>query len=246
MIVQVYEIQTPQEAESCIELGVDHVGSVLPSREEWRSTELREVTRLSENAGTRSSLIPLFHDPDTVYRALDYYRPHHVHLCDNLPDHKDLEEALDRFIHSQSNLKDRFPEISIIRSIPVAQEGVSSHSSVLRTAQALEPFSDIFLTDTWLGEVVETGFIGITGKVSDWEMTRELVLQSKIPIILAGGLSPENVYGAVMKVHPAGVDSCTLTNRADPEGKPIRFKKDFVKVAKFVREVRRAEKDRHD
>ncbi|MBN1940309.1 MAG: N-(5'-phosphoribosyl)anthranilate isomerase, partial [Candidatus Aminicenantes bacterium] len=59
--------------------------------------------------------------------------------------------------------------------------------------------------------------------------------------ILAGGLSPENVYEAAMKVRPAGVDSCTLTNAVDLEGKPIRFKKDFAKVAAFVAESRRAE-----
>ncbi len=36
MIVQVYEIQTPHEAEKCIDLGVDHLGSVVLSEEEWR------------------------------------------------------------------------------------------------------------------------------------------------------------------------------------------------------------------
>ena len=32
MITQIYEIQTPQEAEKCIELGVDQIGSVLLSQ----------------------------------------------------------------------------------------------------------------------------------------------------------------------------------------------------------------------
>ena len=31
MIIQIYEIQTPSEAERCIELGVDHIGSVILS-----------------------------------------------------------------------------------------------------------------------------------------------------------------------------------------------------------------------
>ena len=36
MITQIYEIQTPQEAEKCIELGVDQIGSVLLSQGDWR------------------------------------------------------------------------------------------------------------------------------------------------------------------------------------------------------------------
>ncbi|MCP4666974.1 MAG: hypothetical protein GY849_11475, partial [Deltaproteobacteria bacterium] len=75
MIVQIYEIQTPQEAEQCIELGVDHLGSVLLSQEAWRQPSLRDVMRLSEGTDADSSLIPLFQDRDTVYHALDYYRP---------------------------------------------------------------------------------------------------------------------------------------------------------------------------
>ena len=85
------------------------------------------------------------------------------------------------------------------------------------------------------------GFIGITGRPCDWRIARELVLQSKIPVILAGGLSPENVREALVKVGPAGADSCTQTNKRDKEGNPMRFKKDFERVKKFVQEVRRAE-----
>ena len=46
MITQIYEIQTPREAEKCIELGVDQIGSVLLSQGDWRVEVLREVTRL--------------------------------------------------------------------------------------------------------------------------------------------------------------------------------------------------------
>jgi phosphoribosylanthranilate isomerase len=48
MIVQIYEIQTPQEAEKCIALGVDHIGSVILSQDGWRVRVLREVTRITE------------------------------------------------------------------------------------------------------------------------------------------------------------------------------------------------------
>jgi phosphoribosylanthranilate isomerase len=65
--------------------------------------------------------------------------------------------------------------------------------------------------------------------------------QSNIPVILAGGLSPDNVFDGLMMTGAAGADSCTLTNQTNEQGSPIRFKKDFKKVARFVKEVRMVE-----
>ena len=53
MIFQIYEIQTPEEAEKCIQLGVHHLGSVLLSDGEWRNPVLKEVSRLCRGAPTR-------------------------------------------------------------------------------------------------------------------------------------------------------------------------------------------------
>ena len=41
MLAQIYEIQTPEEAEKCIALGVDRIGSVLLSASEWKNPEIR-------------------------------------------------------------------------------------------------------------------------------------------------------------------------------------------------------------
>jgi len=60
-------------------------------------------------------------------------------------------------------------------------------------------------------------------------------------VILAGGISPENVFDAIGRVKPAGIDSCTQTNTRDHGGRPIRFRKDFDRVSRLLDEVRRAE-----
>ena len=243
MIIQIYEIQTPQEAEKCIESGADHLGSVLLSQDKWRVPELREVVRLSDGTDVKNSIIPLFRDRDTLFRALDYYGSHYVHFCQSLTDKEGREKDLKEFIDLQENLKEKFPEIGIMRSIPLPQKGTTPGFPTLEIARKFEPTSDILLTDTWLGKEPVEGYIGITGKTADWELARELVRQSNVPVILAGGLSPENVYEAIDRVLPAGADSCTGTNVTDQDGKPVRFKKDFQKVKKFVEEVRRFEKD---
>jgi phosphoribosylanthranilate isomerase len=86
------------------------------------------------------------------------------------------------------------------------------------------------------------GFVGITGETCDWELAAWLVDMSPLPVILAGGLSPENIYDAIARVCPAGVDSCTRTNALNGQGLPIRFRKDLQRVQGFIGEVRRAEK----
>jgi phosphoribosylanthranilate isomerase len=240
MIVQIYEIQTAQEAERCIEAGVDHIGSVILSERDWRLPDLRECIRVCDGSGVMNSIIPLFGDVDKISRALDYYRPGILHLCESLMDEQGVLKDLEGYIEAQRKIRQRFPEIRITRSIPIPIKGSVSDFPTIAIARALEQVADMFQTDTWIGKGPVEGFIGITGKRCDKRIARELVIRSRIPVILAGGLSPENVYESLIDVCPEGADSCTLTNSLDREGKPIRFKKDFTKVKQFVTEARRA------
>jgi phosphoribosylanthranilate isomerase len=48
------------------------------------------------------------------------------------------------------------------------------------------------------------GAYGGTGKTGDWALARHLAVQA--PVLLAGGLTPENVAGAIHLVNPWGVD----------------------------------------
>jgi phosphoribosylanthranilate isomerase len=240
MIVQIYEIQDPKEAVRCIELGVDHVGSVLLSEAEWKQPRIREVIRLSEGSGARNTLIPLFQTQETLYRALDYYRPDYIHFCESLTDARGRPVDLEPALRTQVRVKQRYPHVGIMRSIPVPAAEWNRPFPTLEIAARLEGATDIFLTDTWLGREPVEGYIGITGKTGDPQLSRRLVDQSRIPVILAGGLSPENVFDHLLSSRASGADSCTQTNRLDGEGRPIRFQKDFERVQQFVQEVRRA------
>ena len=241
MIVQIYEIQTPREAEKCIELGVDHLGSVVLSLDEWRRPVLRDTVRLTEGTPHKSSMIPLFTDPDTICRLLDYYRPDYIHFCDALTDPEGKIEDLEKHVDFQIFIKEKFPEIGMIRTIPIPRTDEMPDFPFREIAKSFEAISEFFLTDTWVKDAPVEGFVGITGETVDEDMARELVRKSTIPVILAGGLSPQNVRDALVAVKAAGADSCTQTNRFDPQGSPIRFEKDFVKVGDFVKAVREVE-----
>lgn len=250
LTVQIYEIQEPGEAEALLDLGVQCIGSVLVSGEDWEIPSIKEVVASVRRRGARSSLIPLFSERDLVFRVIDWYEPDVIHMCESLSGPGGLSDKVDDFIRLQQEVKAAYPDIKIMRSVPIAETGNAGAVPTLKIARLFEPVSDLFLTDTLMvggggkdEDQPVQGFVGITGKTCDWGMARKLIDQSRIPVILAGGLSPSNVYEAVIATRPAGVDSCTQTNQMDAHGKPIRFKKDLQKVKTFVEEAKRAETD---
>jgi phosphoribosylanthranilate isomerase len=76
------------------------------------------------------------------------------------------------------------------------------------------------------------GVYGGSGVTADWSAAAELA--KKYPLLLAGGLTPENVADAVRQVQPWGVDVASGVESAPGE-------KDAGKMVQFVKEVKRVE-----
>jgi phosphoribosylanthranilate isomerase len=96
--------------------------------------------------------------------------------------------------------------------------------------QSLPPYKTY--TDAWLLDSFVPGRAGGTATTFNWD----LALQAKSlnhPILLAGGLTPENVAGAVQQVHPFGVDVSSGVESAPA-------KKDPDKLLQFIQAARRA------
>ena len=250
IIIQIYEVQDPGEAQALINIGVDHIGSVIVSEKEWKVPGVAETIERVRSSPAKSSLITLFNSLDSVLRTLDYYQPDIVHFCEALIDRKDVWNYCQKLIRLQENVKKQFPQIMVMRSIPIAQSGKRNLIPTLYFGEIFEPTSDFFLTDTILVNSSKhdtelqpvNGFVGITGQTCSWRTAAELVAASTIPVILAGGIAPGNVTEGIMRVRPEGVDSCTRTNSLDKKGAPIRFKKDLQKVKQMVEAVRKLEK----
>ncbi len=250
-LLQIYEVQKPKEAGALVELGVDHIGSVLVSESRWKQPAVRKTVQTVQEGKARSGIIPLTKNPAVIFAAIDYYRPDFVHLCDTLSPYPDdtatVVREYDALLTLQIDLKDRFPQIDIMRSLSIPQPGMPHadevRKNILHFADLFAPVSDFFLIDTLLNGTHQpvAGYVGITGETCDWGIAAAVIGQSPIPVILAGGLSDQNVFEAIVRLKPAGVDSCTKTNAHDREGRPVRFKKDMKKVRRFVEEARRAD-----
>ncbi|HBT47074.1 MAG TPA: phosphoribosylanthranilate isomerase [Peptococcaceae bacterium] len=88
---------------------------------------------------------------------------------------------------------------------------------------------DAFLLDTFV-----PGQAGGTGRTFNWEIARRAV-ELGPPIILAGGLTPENVAEAIRKVRPYAVD---VSSGVETDGQ-----KDPVKIARFMEAVARVNEE---
>lgn len=107
------------------------------------------------------------------------------------------------------------PGLGLIKSLVVGR-GLDRELPGL--ARAFAPHVDAFITDSY---DPASGACGATGRTHDWAVSRRLAEQAGRPLILAGGLTPDNLERAVAAVRPAGVDAHTglegPDGRKDPD-----------------------------
>lgn len=122
-------------------------------------------------------------------------------------------------------LRDADRSLGIIKSLIVR-----TGAALLDEVQQFEPHVDAFITDTF---DPATGQSGATGKTHDWRMSREIVQSTQRPVILAGGLTPDNVIEAVAAVRPAAVDAHTGLEGRDGR-KDGRLVRSFIENARIA------------
>lgn len=101
----------------------------------------------------------------------------------------------------------------------------------VRTLTCLDPMAD-YRTAGILLDTYSPSFYGGTGTAFNWEIATEAVKRHQ-RIVLAGGLTPDNVADAVRQVHPWAVDVSSGVEQA-----PGR--KDHQKVREFIRAAKEA------
>ncbi|MCH7659810.1 MAG: phosphoribosylanthranilate isomerase, partial [Euryarchaeota archaeon] len=102
----------------------------------------------------------------------------------------------------------------------------SIDASAIEVAREYDGTADALLVDS-----TDASGAGGTGETHDWERTHELATTLDSPVILAGGLTPENVLRAIETVEPFGVDVASGVESAGGV-------KDHELVERFVRRAR--------
>lgn len=81
-------------------------------------------------------------------------------------------------------------------------------ASVAEAQEAINAGADAILLDSGRPNA-SVPTLGGTGSVHDWSISTTIVKETQIPIILAGGLNPDNVEAAISQVEPFAVDLCS-------------------------------------
>ena len=120
-------------------------------------------------------------------------------------------------------------ERPVIKAIRVGQEGHAEDMMAhLEAGCELLEKDFICLLDTHV-----EGSYGGSGQTFDWGLVREV--SEGLPVIIAGGLSAENVGQAIKTLKPWGVD---VSSGVETGGV-----KDISKIKAFIEAVRRADED---
>lgn len=219
MLTQIYEISTREEARTISEIGVDHIGILVGDGEFPRELPVEVAAEVAAAVVPPSKVSALFLTADVslIEKWTRELLPSIVHLG-----------AAPELLLPQdvAALKVGLPDMLIMRSVPVVDE------QSIAIARAYEGIADFLLLDSHQPSDRQIGALGIT---HDWSISRRIVEQVRTPVILAGGLGPDNVAEAIRRVRPAGVDSKTKTDR---EGS---HRKDFDRVRRFHEAARAAD-----
>ncbi|MCK4335100.1 MAG: phosphoribosylanthranilate isomerase [Candidatus Aenigmarchaeota archaeon] len=184
MWVQIAGITNLDEVLMIEKAGADSIGFVLESHEGMTKEYAKEIISKMENLG-RSVLITYLNTAKEVKQVMEYLGLKYVQLHAKT----EISEILE--------MRKSMPWLKIVKSVNV--KGMES----IEEAKEYEEHVDYILLDT---QDPETGKLGATGKTHDWDISRKIVKKVEVPVILAGGLNPDNIEEAIKKTKPFGVD----------------------------------------
>ena len=215
--IQIAGISGKSEADMLINSGINYLGFPLRlpvNKEDISENEAAEIIKCL-NPPNYGIVITYLNIAEEIVSFCSELNASMVQLHGNIE------------IAELKKLKLIAPNLVIIKSLIVGKYTLEELKSSI---DGQSEIVDAFITDTFNPK---SGATGATGLTHDWQISKMLVEYSSKPIILAGGLNPENVFDAIIKVKPAGVDSHTGVENESGA-------KDELKVQKFYVEAIRA------
>lgn len=213
LTIKICCIQNVQEARLALKHGANYLGlvSAMPSGPGPISDdEIADIVSGLEDARP-TVLLTSLNDVDMIVRQQGKTGARVLQLCTRL---------------SSNQLRELRVWLPNIKLMPVVH--VSGPEAVT-TARELAPHADMLLLDSGSPNA-KVPVLGGTGKTHDWDISAEIVRSVRIPVFLAGGLTPDNVADAIKRVRPAGVDICS--------GVRSNGALDEKKLARYIKEVR--------
>lgn len=185
--VKICGITREEDIAAAVASGADAVGFVVGIPSSARNISLKRAEKLIKLVPifVKSVLVTVPTSIDELLKTCEKLNPDSIQIHgENLPD--------------SSALREKLPNTPLIRAIAA------------NPFNALEVRSEAKSSDAILIDSSARGKQGGTGIIHDWNLSKlvKQAIQPK-PLILAGGLNPENVKDAIQKVQPYAVDVST-------------------------------------
>ncbi|MDQ1275169.1 MAG: phosphoribosylanthranilate isomerase [Euryarchaeota archaeon] len=220
--IKICGIRSPDDIQMAALYGADAVGFIT-------EVPVESPRKLdSDTAAALVSRVPKCLDsvmvimPENSSRALELIekvRPDIVQI------HSDLSPVELEIIREKTDI----PIIKTL-SVPAGLGASKIQSLVNRLLKEVRELEKSGVVDSLLLDSGIAGRTGGTGCIHDWDLSRRIAEETELPLILAGGLKPENVQEAIRVVSPYAVDTAS--------GVETLGKKDAVKIRSFIEEVR--------
>lgn len=203
------------DAEAAALAGADFIGIILDIPESPRSVSLDKARQII-SASRIPAVVLMEKSVTAALEAITSLHPHAVQLIGNT-----VPEDIVR-LKTQTGCR-------IFKTVSIPGPG-SKSGSAPSVAEQINRYkkagTDAIILDTLVPQKK-----GGTGQVCDWDMAEALNRSCGLPLFLAGGIRPDNVRDAVIKVRPYGVDLSSGVEKAPG-------KKDFIKMTELVNNVR--------
>jgi len=189
MLVKICGVSNILDAHHAIEAGASAIGFVmggkcLPVEVEPHAQTVRDIIKTFPSH-VDSFIVTHLLTADDILDLSNYVNSTGIQISE------EIDVSIVKEVRERTRKK-------IIKTVVVRDE------SSFDMLKKVEPYADYILLDTQ-----SAGYVGGTGKTSDWNLCRKLVAAANKPVYLAGGLTPENVERGILTVYPAGVDVAT-------------------------------------
>ena len=221
-LIKVCGIRNKEDAETALQNGANSIGLLvgLTHKAEDKIDENcgKSIADIVRNKFPHVRIVLVTHllDPIVVQRIAEYVGVTAIQIHDDMS------------VENIKKLRTDMPLIELIKAIHIEGSGPSAMREAISKAHLYAPHVDALLTDSKSMDSDGRLRIGGTGKRHDANVGRSLVETfSNLPVVLAGGLTPENVEEAIQQIKPAGIDA--NSGLENPDG----FK-DAQKVKRFA------------
>ena len=183
--VKICGITREEDLAVAVAAGADAVGFLVGVPSSPRNLTLERAERLLRQ-------VPIFVDSVVIMAPQNINGL--VEICEGLKPTAIQIHGKKNFVASE--IRERIKDTRLIKTIYVTKDALKE-----TVIEDLKTFDAVLLDSFTKGQY------GGTGRVHDWTLSRQIKeAVAPLPVILAGGLKPENVKEAILTVQPYAVD----------------------------------------